>query len=31
LGSTLQPAAVPQGSVDAAPQNLTISVSIVSS
>jgi hypothetical protein len=31
LGSTLQPAAVPQGSVDAAPQDLTISVSIVSS
>jgi hypothetical protein len=31
LGSTLQPAAVPQGSVDTAPQDLTISVSIVSS
>jgi hypothetical protein len=31
LGPTLQPAAVPQGSVDAAPQDLTISVSIVSS
>jgi hypothetical protein len=30
LGSTLQPAAVPQGSVDTAPQDLTISVSIVS-
>ena len=31
LGSTLQPAAVPQGSGDTAPQDLTISVSIVSS
>ena len=31
LGSTLQPAAVPQGSVDTAPQDLTIAVSIVSS
>jgi flagellar motor protein MotB len=31
LGSTLQPAAVPQGSADTAPQVLTISVSVVSS
>jgi len=31
LGPTLQPAAVPQGSVDTAPQELTISVSVVSS
>jgi hypothetical protein len=30
LGPTLQPAAVTQGSVDAAPQDLTIAVSIVS-